>query len=97
MKDEFQKGRDWVAENLNVDQNVMASFFETIIRVTGGLLSAYDLSGDKIFLDKAVELADRMAPAFDTPNGLPMTQINFHTYVYTFKTSFCAYTYALAL
>ena len=33
-----------------VDQDV--SFFETTIRVLGGLLSAYDLSGDGVFLTK---------------------------------------------
>ena len=37
------------------------------IRVLGGLLSAYHLSGnDQMFLDKAVDLADRLLPAFDT-------------------------------
>jgi mannosyl-oligosaccharide alpha-1,2-mannosidase len=43
----------------------------------GGLLSAYHLSGeDAIYLEKAVELADRMIPAFRTPSGLPFTSIN---------------------
>lgn len=33
----------------------------------GGLLSAYHLSGnEQVFLDKAVDLADRLLPAFDT-------------------------------
>lgn len=37
------------------------------IRVLGGLLSAYHLSGnDTMFLEKAVDLADRLMPAFDT-------------------------------
>lgn len=37
------------------------------IRVLGGLLSAYHLSGeDQLFLDKAVDLADRLLPVFDT-------------------------------
>ena len=50
---------------------------QTTIRVLGGLLSAYHFSGgDKLYLDKAVDLADRMLPAFDTPFGLPTTNIN---------------------
>lgn len=38
------------------------------IRVLGGLLSAYHYSGenDQMLLDKAVDLADRLLPAFET-------------------------------
>jgi endoplasmic reticulum Man9GlcNAc2 1,2-alpha-mannosidase len=46
----------------------------------GGLLSAYHLSsGNTIYLEKAVELADRILPAFDTPSGLPQSMINLGT------------------
>lgn len=44
--------------------------------MVGGLLSAYDLSGDKLFLDKAVDIADRLLPAWDTPSGIPYNFIN---------------------
>ena len=49
--------------------------FETVIRYLGGLVAAYDISGGvhKILLDKAVELADVLIGAFDTPNRMPMT------------------------
>jgi hypothetical protein len=30
-------------------------------------------------LEKAVELADRLLPAFDTPSGLPQSRINLST------------------
>lgn len=36
------------------------SLFETNIRVLGGLLSAYALTNDKVFLDKAVDIGDRL-------------------------------------
>lgn len=39
------------------------SLFETNIRVVGGLLSAFDLSGEKVFLDRAQELVELMLPA----------------------------------
>lgn len=42
----------------------------------GGLLSAYDLSGDKVFLEKAKDIADRLLPAWDTPSGIPRNIIN---------------------
>lgn len=49
--------------------------FETTIRYLGGLLAAYDVSGKqyKILLDKAVELAEVLYSAFDTPNRMPET------------------------
>ena len=49
--------------------------FETTIRYLGGLLGAYDISGRKNtgLLDKAVELAEILMGAFDTPNRMPMT------------------------
>ena len=50
--------------------------FSEISRVVGGLLSAYDLSEDKLFLDKAREIADRLLPAWDTPSGIPYNIIN---------------------
>lgn len=49
--------------------------FETTIRYLGGLLGAYDISGEKytVLKDKAVELADVLMGAFDTPNRMPIT------------------------
>jgi mannosyl-oligosaccharide alpha-1,2-mannosidase len=48
--------------------------FETTIRYLGGLLAAYDVSGRKYknLLDKAVELAEILMGAFDTPNRMPV-------------------------
>ncbi|KAK9459070.1 glycosyl hydrolase family 47-domain-containing protein [Lipomyces oligophaga] len=48
--------------------------FEVTIRYLGGLISAYDLSPtkDQIYLQKATELANILAGAFDTPNGMPI-------------------------
>lgn len=49
--------------------------FETNIRYLGGLLAAYDISGGKYrnLLDKAVEIAEILMCAFDTPNRMPVT------------------------
>ena len=49
--------------------------FETTIRYLGGLVSAYDVSGGKyrVLLDKAVQLAEVLMGAFDTPNRMPIT------------------------
>ena len=51
------------------------STFETTIRMLGGLLAAFDLSGEQVFLTKATDLGNRLLPAFKTPTGLPWAQI----------------------
>ena len=40
-------------------------------------MSAYHLSDkDSLYLEKAVDLAERMLPAFNTPTGLPLPRVN---------------------
>ncbi|KAF8920863.1 glycoside hydrolase [Mucidula mucida] len=56
--------------------NVYAPFFETVIRYLGGLLSAYAMTGHRVFLDRADELGTMLLPAMDTPSGLPMYGVN---------------------
>lgn len=51
---EFQVARDWVATNLTFAQSRDVQVFEIIIRALGGLLSAFHLSNDVVFLTKAV-------------------------------------------
>ncbi|KAK1761073.1 glycoside hydrolase [Echria macrotheca] len=51
--------------------------FETTIRYLGGLLSAYDLSGEDVLLRKAVELGEMLYAAFDTPNHMPPFWLEF--------------------
>jgi hypothetical protein len=45
---------------------VNINVFETTIRVVGGLLSGFDLSGNRLLLDKAATLVDRLLMAFNT-------------------------------
>lgn len=52
------------------------STFETTIRYLGGLLSAYELSGRGVLLEKAVELGDLLYAAFDTPERMPVSWLN---------------------
>ncbi|XP_012454980.1 mannosyl-oligosaccharide 1,2-alpha-mannosidase MNS1 isoform X1 [Gossypium raimondii] len=76
LDEQFQKAREWVANTLDFNKTYDASVFETTIRVVGGLLSTYDLSGDNIFLEKARDIADRLLPAWDTPSGIPYNIID---------------------
>ncbi|KAK1766502.1 glycoside hydrolase family 47 protein [Phialemonium atrogriseum] len=63
---------DW---NNTTDTGV--NVFETTIRHLGGLLSAYDLSGEMALLVKAKELGDMLYTAFDTPNRMPPFWLTF--------------------
>ncbi len=44
---------------------MQVSFFEVTIRLLGGLVSCYDVSGDSMFLEKALDLGSRLLPYFD--------------------------------
>ncbi|XP_057549728.1 mannosyl-oligosaccharide 1,2-alpha-mannosidase MNS1-like isoform X1 [Amaranthus tricolor] len=76
LTEQFERAREWVATSLDFNKDYDASVFETTIRVVGGLLSAYDLSNDKIFLEKAQDIADRLLPAWDSSSGIPYNVIN---------------------
>lgn len=79
LKDEFWEARDWVNEFLNNGVKQDVSVFETTKRNLGGLLSAYALSGDKIFLQKAEDLGERLFFAFeDSSSGFPFGLVNLH-------------------
>ncbi|KAF1948475.1 seven-hairpin glycosidase [Byssothecium circinans] len=57
-------------------EEVAISVFETTIRYLGGFLSAYDLSQEKVLLDKAVQLGEMLYRAFDTgPNNMPLDRL----------------------
>lgn len=58
------------------DKNVNIPVFETCIRYMGGLMAAYDLSGDELLLDRAKELAELLAGAFNTESGVPAGRID---------------------
>ncbi|KAK7042566.1 alpha-1,2-mannosidase [Favolaschia claudopus] len=65
------------------------SVFETTIRYLGGLLSAYELSDEKfpVLVQKAKEVADKMAFAWVGNNDMPFGFMNFATNTPTRSTS----------
>ena len=76
MEEEFQQAALAVGE-IDFTTSIRSDIplFETTIRYLGGLIAAHDLSGGKykVLLAKAVELADVLMGAFDTPNRMPIT------------------------
>ncbi|KAM6965224.1 mannosyl-oligosaccharide 1,2-alpha-mannosidase IA [Aplochiton taeniatus] len=76
MYEDFETASDWVEKNLDFNVNAEVSVFEVNIRFVGGLLSAYYLSGKEVFRKKAVELGEKLLPAFKTPTGIPWALLN---------------------
>ncbi|XP_018614917.2 endoplasmic reticulum mannosyl-oligosaccharide 1,2-alpha-mannosidase isoform X3 [Scleropages formosus] len=76
LKEEFKEARTWVAKELSFDKNVDVNLFESTIRIVGGLLSTYHLSGDSLFLEKAKDIGSRLLPAFNTPSKIPFSDVN---------------------
>jgi mannosidase alpha-like ER degradation enhancer 2 len=79
LKDEADKTRKLIDTQLSFDRDVYVKNFEITIRMLGGLLSAYELSGDNRLLVLAQDLGKRLLPAFDSPTGLPYQYVNLHT------------------
>ncbi|KAK7131361.1 hypothetical protein R3I94_016485 [Phoxinus phoxinus] len=76
LKDEFAEARKWVETELSFSKNVDVNLFESTIRILGGLLSTYHLSGDTLFLEKAKDIGSRLMPAFKTPSKIPYSDVN---------------------
>jgi mannosyl-oligosaccharide alpha-1,2-mannosidase len=83
LKEEYEQAKGLIAK-LDFDRTngYEVSVFETNIRVLGGLLSIYELTGEELFLEKAVDIADRLLPAFDTVTGLPAVRVSLTTQVF---------------
>jgi len=79
LDDEAAKTRDYIATHLSFDQDIYVKNFEITIRLLGGLLSNYQLSGDKRLLTLAQDLGNRLLPAFNSPTGMPYVFVNLKT------------------
>jgi len=81
MDEEFNKAKEWVADNLDLAEQMKdeVNIFEINIRYVGSLLSLFALTGDPMFKNKAVEIVEKLLPAFDTLTGIPLGMINLKT------------------
>jgi mannosidase alpha-like ER degradation enhancer 2 len=76
---EADKARELIAHDLSFDRDIYVKNFEITIRLLGGLLSSYQLTGDKRLLALAEDLGNRLLPAFNSPTGLPYVYVNLRT------------------
>lgn len=74
---EAERATAWIENSFTAAPNTTVNLFETTIRVLGGLLSAFHLSdGNQVLLLAAVDLGLRLLVAFDTPSGLPLSDVH---------------------
>ena len=76
---EAKEAKDLILTKLdfNIDNDVQV--FEITIRLLAGLLTAYELDGNKKILALAKDLGNRLMPAFNTPTGMPYRYVHLQT------------------
>jgi mannosidase alpha-like ER degradation enhancer 2 len=79
LEDEAAQTKAFIISNLSFDKDIYVKNFEVTIRLLGGLLSSYQLTGDKRLLALAEDLGTRLLPVFDSPTGLPYRYVNLKT------------------
>lgn len=79
LKDEAASTRQYILANLSFDKDIEVQNFEITIRLLGGLLTNYQLTGDKRFLNLAEDLGNRLLPVFNSPTGMPYRYVNLKT------------------
>ncbi|KAJ3315345.1 hypothetical protein HDV04_003738 [Boothiomyces sp. JEL0838] len=75
--DIYFDAKHWIESDLKYDGDGDSNVFEITIRVLGGLLSTYTFTEEQAFLDKAIELADILLIAFESPSKIPFSSIDF--------------------
>jgi mannosidase alpha-like ER degradation enhancer 2 len=79
FKDEAEKAKNLIVEKLSFDKDIFVKNFEVTIRLLGGLLSGYQMTGDERLLRLADDLGTRLLPVFDSPTGMPYMYVNLKT------------------
>ena len=76
---EAERARSLIVNDLSFDRDIYVKNFEITIRLLGGLLSGYQLTGDHRLLSLAEDLGNRLLPVFNSPTGLPYVYVNLRT------------------
>src|SRR5678815_569370 len=79
LDDEATTTKQYILANLSFDKDIEVQNFEITIRLLGGLLTNYQLTGDKRFLNLAEDLGNRLLPVFNSPTGMPYRYVNLKT------------------
>ncbi len=79
LTEEADTSREYIVRHLTFDLDIYVKNFEVTIRLLGGLLSSYQLTGDGRLLAFARDLGDRLLPVFNAKTGLPYSEVNLRT------------------
>jgi glycosyl hydrolase family 47 len=79
FKAEADTARELIVERLSFDRDTSVQVFEVTIRLLGGLLSSYQMTGDERLLRRAEDLGTRLLPAFGSLTGMPYRFVNLRT------------------
>lgn len=79
LKEEAAQAKELILQKLDFDVDQDVQVFEITIRILAGLLAAYEMDGDKKFLQLADDLGKRLMPCFNTPTGMPYRYVNLKT------------------
>ena len=79
LNDEAAATKQYILEHLSFDKDIEVQNFELTIRLLGGLLTNYQLTGDKRLLNLAEDLGNRLLPVFNSPTGMPYRYVNLKT------------------
>lgn len=79
LDQEAGKAKSLILERLSFDKDISVKNFEITIRVLGGLISSYQMTGDARLLALAEDLGTRLLPVFDSPTGMPYVCVNLRT------------------
>src|SRR5207247_9727456 len=71
--------RSVIVSDLSFDRDIYVKNFEITMRLLGGLLSGYQLTGDKRLLNLAEDLGNRLLPVFNSSTGLPYVYVSLRT------------------
>jgi len=77
--EEAGKAKALIVEKLSFDKDLPVKNFEVTIRLLGGLLSSYQMTGDARLLRLAEDLGTRLLPVFNSPTGMPYMYVNLKT------------------
>ncbi|XP_017076180.2 LOW QUALITY PROTEIN: mannosyl-oligosaccharide alpha-1,2-mannosidase IA [Drosophila eugracilis] len=72
LEKELKRSRDWIDKSFTLDRvDEPLSVFVLTSRLLCPMLTLYSLTGDPFYKEKAIHIADKILPAFDTSTGIP--------------------------
>jgi mannosidase alpha-like ER degradation enhancer 2 len=76
LSKEADEAKRLITDSLSFDKNIEVQSFEITIRLLGGLLTAYQMDGDKRFIQLAEDLGKRLLPVYSSSTGMPYRFVN---------------------